>query len=333
MDQRGVAAPVLGRGVDEHHLGYATLLLETSEHRAGFAGDRVGLLGVGKGEELGYDVADVLGRLPETQVELAPHPAGDVGHYAVEGHPSLLVVVQPRVNELPEEAAALRRPEGVGVLDVPGARISVLLRRVLQEGHDVSDRGEAQAYHGAAARRVDQLVEPPGLETLGHEDVAGLGLHIPVLHAHEGPLLASDLRGRPVGVVAHGERRGRVVYIRRRVRQVLSVREQENLGEVVGLELAEDSALESSVLPKRLGRVQPDETGRRRNVGLPAAPDHCIAVPHQKAVARIERVRRVEEAGGAVEAAQHGFAPAVDNVEQNASVAPIGIFRAKHREG
>ncbi len=44
-------------------------------------------------------------------VELAPPPTGDVGEHAVEHLPSLLVEVETQVEQLSEEATALRDPE------------------------------------------------------------------------------------------------------------------------------------------------------------------------------------------------------------------------------
>ena len=84
----------------------------------------VGLRSVGKGEHLRNDIAHVLGGLPEAEVELAAHTAGDVGDDSVQRRPVILVVVETDVNVLAQEASALGTAHSVSVVNGAGARIA-----------------------------------------------------------------------------------------------------------------------------------------------------------------------------------------------------------------
>ena len=174
MDQRGIATPVLPRGVDEHYLGHLALLFQSFQHRPFGPSDRVGLHGVGEREHLRRDKADILGGLAEAEVELTPHGATHMGDYPIQSHAPLFVVIKPQVNHLAEEAAALGPAESVGVVDVPGAGISRRPIGVFQERHHIPDRGQAQSDDRAPLCRVDQLVDLARQKARRHVDMAGI---------------------------------------------------------------------------------------------------------------------------------------------------------------
>ena len=109
-----------------------------------------------------------------------------------------------------------------------------------------------------------------------------------VLEAHEAPLIARDGLRRAVGVVAHGERCVRLVLVDGGMGRVLPVREQEELREVRRLELAHNPAgYGIAVRADGFGRLQAYEADAARHIGLPAAEQHGVAVPHQEAVAGV----------------------------------------------
>ena len=289
VDERRVAPPVLGRSVAEHNLGRVTPFVHSAQQRAAFARDRICLLRVGEREQLRDHEADVLGRLAETHVELAPHSPRHVRDYAIQGGALLFVFVQAQVDHLPQEAPALRDTHGVGSVDAGGARVAGIGRRVLQEGHRVPHGGEAQADYCASPGAIDELVDLARLETRLHVHVGRLRLHLRVLHPDERPLVAADGRCRSVGVLPHRKRGVRVVHLHRRMGQVRPVGEQKHLGWLVGLQPAHDSARDGITSgAERSGRLQAHQPGRGRDVGLPAAPDHRVAVAHEEAVARLD---------------------------------------------
>ena len=121
--QGRVAPPVLGGGVGEHYLWHVPLPFQGIEQRTLGAGHRITLGSVGKGKHLRDDVANVLGGLPEAQIELAPHPAGNMGDDTIQGRPALLIVIDAHVDVLTQKASALRAAHGVGVVDGVGAGV------------------------------------------------------------------------------------------------------------------------------------------------------------------------------------------------------------------
>src|SRR5919202_485268 len=97
----------------------------------------------------------------EAMVDLAAPRARHVREHPVEDRPARLVEVEPEVEEVAQEAPALRHPEGVGAVDAPGARVAVTLGAVAQVGGGVAHRQQARADDGADPRPVDHLVDAP----------------------------------------------------------------------------------------------------------------------------------------------------------------------------
>ena len=332
VDERRVAAPVLGGGVGEHNLRNASALLHSGDQRAGVAGYGIGKLGVGEREQFGDDVADVFGRLAEAQVELAAHPAGDVRHDAVERHASLLVVVHAVVDVGAEEASALGGAEGVGVVYRPGDRVAVVLGLVLEERYDVADGRHAESDDLAAGGGIDELIDAARLEAVAQIDVFDVRFDLLILDANELESVSRDLRGRLVGVITDGEGGSGFVCIGRRVRDVGAVCQQEYVGRLVALELVQDAPGERhAVCIEGLGGVHAHQVGIVRHVGLPATPDHGVAFAHQEAVSGFDGRAGIHGAGGAVEA-ENRLASAVHHVEDDAAASLVRVGGMKHLE-
>ena len=85
VEERGVAAVVLGRGVRVEGAQPAPARVEPGVERVLHAGVGIAAGLVGEREEVRHHVVAVLRVLPEALVELAPHPARDVGDDPVEG--------------------------------------------------------------------------------------------------------------------------------------------------------------------------------------------------------------------------------------------------------
>ena len=97
------------------------------------AGERVGLRIVGERHQVADARLRLVGRLGEAVVELAAPGAGHLGQQAVEDLTAVLVQVQAEVEEVAQEAAALRDAVAVGLLDAAGAGVALSGGAVVQE--------------------------------------------------------------------------------------------------------------------------------------------------------------------------------------------------------
>ena len=159
--------------------------------------------------------------------------------------------------------------------------------------------------------------------------MAVLRLQIGVLDPDEGPLGSVNGCSRAVGQVAHRQGGFRLLRVGGRIGQVLPVGQQEHLGRFVALELAHDPAGQRPLRADGFRRVQSDQSGSGRHVGLPATPDHCVTTAHQVAVAGFQWRGGVIGSGNAVQA-EGGLAAPIHYVEQNAAVAPVDVHRLEH---
>ena len=108
VDQRGVAAPVLGRGVDRVDLRHAAELALPIQQPADSPVCRVGLGVVGERHQVPEAGRRLIRRLGEAVVELAAPPARHLGQQPVEHLTPVLVQVQTEVEEVAQESPALR---------------------------------------------------------------------------------------------------------------------------------------------------------------------------------------------------------------------------------
>ena len=139
----------------------------TVEEPGRLAGLGVRLGPVGEGEDVGRVVdvpvlVAVARGLREAVVERAAPGPGHLDEDAVEDAPPLLVLVAALLEEVAEEAAALRDAVAQGKRD---ARQRVLRSGLaLEEADEVARGGEAAAGDARVAAAVDDLVDAPRLE-------------------------------------------------------------------------------------------------------------------------------------------------------------------------
>ena len=100
--------------------------------------------------------------LGEAMIEAAAPGAGGVHEHTVEDLAPGFVGVEPLVEEVTQEASALRDTGGDGGGDRK-LRAGVVARR----GDDVAHRSEADADDDGVARAIDQLVDLAALESAG----------------------------------------------------------------------------------------------------------------------------------------------------------------------
>ena len=272
VDERGVAAVVLGRRVRVDDAEPAPARIEAGVKRVLHTRVRVGGGLVGEGEEVSHHVVAVLRVLPEALVELAAHAARDVGDDPVQRLPPLLVEVEVLVDQGAQQAPRLGAAIGVRPAHHARRRMALGAASVLEPGHRLAERGHGEALHGRAHRRVGDLVEPPLLEAALEVDVACVRRDAAGLDVGEAPALARDDGRRPVGLITDGEQRIALVEVGRRVGDVATVGEEEVADRRPGLELRVDPAPERLALGvARLRRLHSEESGDPRDVALPAA--------------------------------------------------------------
>ncbi len=108
-------------------------------------------------------------------------------------------------------------------------------------------------------------------------------------HPREAPAVARDDGRRAVELIAHQQDGVLLVEIGGRVGPVAAVGQQQVGHGRRRLELRVDAPAERSpVRVEGLGCVQTEEAGEVGQIVLPAAGDHDVAAPHQKAVARVD---------------------------------------------
>src|SRR5215831_18368279 len=125
---------------------------------------RIGLRRVAVGKQAVRTAAGLARRLREAVVKLAVLATGNVGDEPIEDHAVLLILVQPEVQEVAEEAAALGHAKTVGILQVPSANIALRSSAVLEEGPEITGGEQATPDHGCACGRIDHLVDFPRYE-------------------------------------------------------------------------------------------------------------------------------------------------------------------------
>ena len=312
MDERGVAAPVLGRRIDGDDLRYGVARLEAGELRAARSGHAIERGGVGEREQAPDGARRVQGRLTEALIELAAPSARDVGDDAVEHLASGFVLVQAQIEQVAQESAGLRHADHVGALELAGTRIAGARRARPKPGCRVAHGEEPEADEGRVLGPVDELVDLPRLEPTGERDVRGVG---------EPPRRPRDGDRRRAGVLADGQARRRIVEVGSRLGDVVSVGHRQGLDARVGPPLAEHRTADRPVVAAGHRHGEREETILARDVVLPAAPRDRVAVPHQEPVAELLRARRVGHADGAVEHPQRDLAAAVRDVEKEPAVA------------
>src|SRR5207245_2608187 len=83
--------------------------------------------------------------------------AGNMRQDAIEDDPAALGFVEPEIEKLAQEPAALRGAERVGVFDLTGTRVALGSRPVAEKFDEITRRKEPQADH----RRTFRCVHDP----------------------------------------------------------------------------------------------------------------------------------------------------------------------------
>src|SRR2546427_316717 len=149
--------------------------LTSAARRSGaYAGQRVGLVGVGEREQAADGVRRVQRGLTDRVVELAAPRSRDVRDHGVEDAASRLVLVQAEVEEVAEKASALRDAEGVRAVEGLRAGIPVGGGGAPEPRGGVAHREEAQAHERRVRRAVHQLRGLPRLEAGLHPEAGSV---------------------------------------------------------------------------------------------------------------------------------------------------------------
>src|SRR5215470_9966419 len=126
------------------------------------------------------------------------------------------------MDQLPQKATALGSSKSIGIVERTSTGIAVRCGGVLQEGDDVTHRGESEPYDTAAASCIDDLINFAGLKTRLEADIVRLRL---ALNVYKGPGLTGYWSSRCIRMVTYLQDGIWVVDIDSGTRQVLTVRE------------------------------------------------------------------------------------------------------------
>ena len=253
-----------------------------------------------------------------------------MGDETVEHGTVRLVIVHAVVQERTQEAATLGHTESVGVLQLAGSCGAGRAFEPEVRG-DVSGGQQAEADYRCASGGIDDLVDLAGLEASLQVDVAGIGDAAAVLHPGKPPLLSRYDMLAGVLVVLHSHHRFPVFQPVGRVGTVHPVGEVLGLDLGIGLEGYDNPAGYGLAVFHRLRRMDAQQAGSVGDVVLPAAPDDGIALPHQEAVAGVQR-RVWCDVGSAVDVAQGQGLASIQHVEQQAAITFGRVVRPQNAE-
>lgn len=324
--QRSGADPHLGVGVDVEDLRAVPGCLAAGQDSVGLAAHRVGQDTVGEGEVVArHRVLFVLARVVaghrEGDVELGQPGTRHDRKDALEDDTPLQVLVESLVEPVAEEPAALGDAHPHRHLDVTGQGVrgsGLVLSLVAEEGDDVARPGEADPHDDRILGRIDELVDRSAVE-------AGRPVDADLVLGQVRPAQVGRRPARIPRVLAHGQRCRRRVQVgggvgeRRRAR-VLGVVEDElvpvDAGDRGAVGLGGDRELAAH------------QAALARHVGLPAVPDHRIALVHQEPGSDLRCQSGIVRVRAAVYPVAHGALPApIEDVVEDATVSPCRIDR------
>ncbi len=328
VDQRARPAPVLVGGVRLEELRHDAVPGGTIQQPLGASRDRVAGRQVGEREQVGR-IEDrvhrlcVPGGLGKAMVEATAAGAGDVGHHAVEGDPAGFVRVEPLIEQVTQEASRLRDAEDQCPLHRRHGRWIVFGIR-----GEIAHGDEAQPDKRRILRRVDQLVDPPRLETGGMANARDL-----FAFGDERPLIFRDRRSLAVGKIADGQTVARIVRVRDRVLLAADAPDDQVTDRLeVGLLRQGEVRAHEAGHPGSGRRVEAQQSFGVAGVELPAEPDQREALTHQEAVAEVRLLGRIDRAASLIEQGKHALAAAVRDLHQQRPVALRRILRTEHVE-
>src|SRR5215471_13139687 len=234
------------------------------------------------------------------------------------------------MKHVPQKPTALGRPKSIGIVERASAGVARNLWFVFEKRHDITYRSESQPDKAAATCRVDQLIDLSSLKTRSEGDIVGIRLSI---HLYKGPRIATDWSRGCIRVIADQQHGLCVMHIHSRMRQMMTVSEVKHGDAFISLKLTEHFSHQwLAVRTESLRGLQAHQARNRRDVGLPAAPHHRIAMAHQKAISWVERGRWVDGAWGTVEVCHHRLAPTVHDIKQQTTTPALGMEWLQHGE-
>ena len=305
VQERGGARPVFGRGGRVEQPRQRSRGARALEHVAARAGDRIARRRGGEGKEIDrvllvLEMTRVAGGLGEAVVEAALAGAGDVDQRAVEHHAPGLVHVQGLPQHVLDHAARLgdaedqrrfgvRRPglgQGVGRTGRVGGLEP-------EERDGVADRGEPEPDDAWILRRVDDLVDQPGLEPGDVEHVLGIRDQPLAIETGKAPVVARDLGARRVRLGAHGQARIRRGQGGGRVAARIAPHERRAAGPAADHELCGHCSGDRRAVLGRDRQLDLQAAIARQNVPVPSGPEQAVALLEQEAVAGIGTTGRI----------------------------------------
>ena len=305
VDQRRSPTIVFIRRVAEEYLRHHPGLLGPDEQTIRQSALRVGLGLEGERKDVGRiekieERTRVTRGLREPVIEAAASAARDVSPYSIKHLLPLLAGVESVVEELSQEAPALRGAYRNRVL-VPSF--------VLQVGDVVANARGTETGQCRVLSGVGYFVDPARLKPALHIDMSTIFF--------EPPLAARNLAALAVDAVPHGHPDARRVGDRvgnmRPVRHVEPV--DPFVRDVIGSHHAFDALGGGSIEPHQPGRI-------RRDVPLPSQPQQRESLFQEKVVSELSRRARIGRGSGfsQVEGRQHSLSPAVRHLEENRAV-------------
>src|SRR5437899_6837909 len=192
VNESSGATPIFVRGVGVENLGNDLLrdcCIEQSAFCSCYPVD-LGQIGERKdisGKENRRRWLCVARRLREPVIKAAASRASNMGKHTIKCDPSLLIGIEPLIEEIAKETAVLGDSLTVDA-DCGGDRV----RAVLGVGSKVAHRGEAESSDDGIFHNVNVFVNLADLETALEVDVTVARLEFAVDHVRELPLGARD---------------------------------------------------------------------------------------------------------------------------------------------
>ena len=332
MHHCAAAAPVFRGSVGIHNARQRPLGHRPGQNAVGFAGFRVGLRQIAEGKEVVGAAAGLAGGLGKAMIELAMLGPGHMGHQPVKGRAAAFIPIQPVIDQIPQETAALGGAETVSSFQLPGAGIAGGGVSIAQESGQFPGGQQSRPDYRRAGGGIADLINLARRKAGGPIDITGIRHYFALLHSGKGPFLPGNDLLRPVLAVLHRHNRGPILQVVGGIGAVIAVGNKLLLNRRVGDKSNDQLAADGgTVRVLRFRGVEAQRPRDIRGVMLPTAPGHGETVPHQKAVAALQRFLR-GQVGGIVEIAEGRAAAAVQDVKKETPPAPFRVDRLQKAE-
>ena len=248
-------------------------------------------------------------------VELAANPTRDVDVHPVEDAPAALrILVEPQVEQVAQEAAALGRAVG----DQPLA----WLLPAAQEARRVAECQQPRADYRRVGRGVDQLVDFARAEAAFEQHIVRAGaLHAVLINRREAPALARNLGRLRVLVVARKQPRRRIAEVGGRIAGLSEMADRPRRRIAVGPQVRVRLSRQRRAGGGCVGRVEPQDALHVGRVPLPGDRRHGEAAAEEEPVAGMQRIGERFRARRAIEEARRERPPAIGHIDQQRPVA------------